>query len=204
MTDFFEEFVYQDIHCFRYAAAPTRFYYVPGAPVPQRDAQSRTAISLMKVGEKGFLQLTSQWCLSPLQLDELRAALAEQCSDVDPATLQVAFAPVTVEEVSLVLTPKAEKPQVLGTSGSSGYPPYAAVFSVNLTEAQQDSVAEALSGERDRLMVRYWVALQKQVTSEGSFSLDSPRFFQTTKAAHRLTQPVSLKLERTADVADWT
>ncbi|PSN11641.1 hypothetical protein C7271_24380 [filamentous cyanobacterium CCP5] len=182
---------------------PNQVYYLPDCPTPSRDAQGKPAISLLQWGAKGILQLTSQWTVENFLLEELQAYLIQQCSDA-PEAIQLMIAPLTIREVALVLNPDGDNPQVLGTSQSSGYPPYVAAFSINLTAGQIKPVIEALSGELNRLAVNYRIALQKRIVSQGSINFNQPASQGETKGLYQLTKTVEVELERRADIGRWT
>jgi hypothetical protein len=199
---------YQGIYCYRSDDDPTRVYYIPGSPIPQRNADGIPAISLMAFDQMAMLQLSSQWEIPATDLDGLQTFLEREFPALQSDTLQLIPAPLEVETVTLSLTDATGKPEVLATARSSGHPPYSTVFSVQLSNEQKAQAISAFNGRKDVLTVTYEASLPKLVFAEvkitGNVSSLLKRFRKDSAMPEYLQQlevaidKQQLKLERSA------
>lgn len=171
-----EGFDYQGIYCYRSPTEPSSFYYIPGAPGPQRNSQGVPAISLFASDQVAILQLSSQWDNS-IQLEELRKYLANKFPELKLAAIRLQSAPLVVEEVRLTLKDNAGNPEVLGTSNSSGHPPFSAVFSVQLSNEQKAQAISAFNGHKGFLTISYQASLSVECFAEVSVTGDITKDF---------------------------
>ncbi|NJO78329.1 MAG: hypothetical protein HC827_07225 [Cyanobacteria bacterium RM1_2_2] len=187
---------YQGIYCYRSDDHPTQVYYIPGTPMPQRNADGVPAISLLTFAQMAMLQLSSQWEIPATHLQGLKTYLEQEFADLKADTLQLTPAPLEVEAVTLSLMDASGKPEVLETARSSGHPPYSTVFSVQLSNEQKAQAISAFNGRKNILTVTYEASLPKQVVAEvhmtgnvssllKRFSKDSPisEYLQQIEAA---------------------
>jgi len=137
------------IHCYETAAG---YACVPAAPRPELAPNGRPTLALWVIPPRPRLQLGTRWELTPEDLDSVRAAVVARHPATDP---NISSAPVEVDEVALLIGDGAHAPAQLATSSSSGFPPFAAVFSIELDDAQAALVTSALNGARGRLTVEY-------------------------------------------------
>lgn len=157
---------YQDIHCYRSDDDSNTVYYIPGAPIPQRNADGIPAISLFAFDQMAMLQLSSQWDIPSAQLNGLKTYLEKQFPPLKSSTMRLSPAPVEVEKVTLTLTDQAGEPEILETARSSGHPPFSTVFSVQLSNEQKAQAISAFNGRKDILTVTYHAFLPKPVSAE--------------------------------------
>ncbi|MBD2020598.1 hypothetical protein H6F43_10395 [Leptolyngbya sp. FACHB-36] len=165
-----QEFSYQGIVYYASDADPATVYFIPAAPVSQRNANGSLAISLFVLDQMAMLQLSSQWEVPTNQLEALKTAVLQQFPALKLESLQLLPAPVEVERVELSLSNAAGKPECLGTTKSSGYPPFSAIFSVQLSNEQKAQAVSAFNGRKDLLTVTYYAALPKQAIAEVAIS----------------------------------
>jgi len=148
-------FEFRGVRCFRDRNDPNRFYYLPGDPVPERGPDGHPTLLLLASDQGGMLQLGTHWTVGDSVLEQLRGVLAERFKGLKRESIQFAPVPVTVEEVSLLLGDGAGTFSTLKTSSSSGFPPYAAIFSVPVNASQKAQVTAALGGRAGFLKVIY-------------------------------------------------
>jgi hypothetical protein len=266
-----EGFQLDGMYFYRSPDSPSTFLYIPGAPQPRRTSQGKPAISLMAMGEMAFLTMEARWEVPQPHLDALKELLARRFPELAPGRLQLALAPVSVDQARLMLGEEQDGAQELQATSTSGAHPFTALFNAQLNAEQRAQALSALNGRRDVLRVVYqahlavpvvisvlltgavsadmdrlgpspgeeklqaWIAsalatgrlrLERKGPPEASPELweraerqVKERFAQLlrgiladTKAGRRgssleatvrLTESVSLPLERTADVATW-
>jgi hypothetical protein len=138
-------------------ADPLSFSYLPGSPGPQRGADGAPSVSCLVAGPMTMLQVGAEWGASEAQLGRLRRHLGRE-RGLDPERIKLHPAPVRVERVELRLADAAGAAQTLASSESSGYPPFSAIFSVQLDEAQKAQALAALGGRAGLLTVAYITA----------------------------------------------
>jgi hypothetical protein len=149
------------------------YYYLPGALQPQRDAVGQPMLTLVTVGSGGYLQLSVVWDAAAETLEALRQHIAQREGLEDSAVLRLAFAPVTVQGVSLHLGDGSGSWSELQTAHSSGFPPYTTIFNMALNAEQQTQVAAALNGREDFLQVHYDACLQVIAAVSGQLRGDA-------------------------------
>lgn len=162
-----------DVHCVKGAGDDPTYYCIPGAPKPELAPNGRPTLGLWMIPPQPMLQLGARWTLEPADIAAVRAAIAARDPKRDQESVQVVPAPITVDE-AVVLIDSGDGLDELANSSTSGYPPYSAIFSQRLEDAQAALVASALNGARDRLFVEYRGRLDQGMHSDdrsGSMSL---------------------------------
>ncbi|MBD1869480.1 hypothetical protein H6F95_19695 [Cyanobacteria bacterium FACHB-471] len=147
-------FEFQRVYCYPNPDQPLSYYYLPLQIQPQRSADGTPMINFISMGTSGYLQLSVSWEAPSETLDALRQEIAQRENLDNPAVLRFAFAPVTVQQVSL-LSNEGERWEAIATSSSSGFPPYTALFNAHLNAEQQTQAAAALNGRKNCLQVEY-------------------------------------------------
>jgi hypothetical protein len=110
-----------------------------------------------------MLQLGSHWSADARQLDLIRKEITSRHPELDAASIRLSAAKASVQKVALALGDGAGKFEELKTSVSSGYPPFAAIFSLKLNAAQKDGVVACLNGREQFLKVAYQVSFARDV-----------------------------------------
>jgi hypothetical protein len=189
MTTLPQGFDYQGIYCYASQADASSFYYIPGTPVPQRTSQGSPTISLMALDQFAMLQLSSEWDVSSDQLEGLRKTIASHCNQTD---IHLQLAPIVVESVTLSLKNQQGEFEVLKSTQSSGYVPFSALFSIQLTNEQKAQSISAFNGRGDQLIVTYKAALEVEVsakaTIDGDITADLKKLPKNPEMADCLTQ----------------
>ena len=132
-------------------------YYLPAAPVAERDTQNRPTLMLLRAGPTAILQLGAHFDLSQAE----QAAALAKIALKQPALANVRLqpAPVTVERADVALADPSGKLAEVKSTASSGFPPYAAVFSIMLSGDQAAQAAAAINGRSGLLFVEYSISL---------------------------------------------
>ena len=149
---------------------------IPGTPQPERTSNGAPTLLFVQTGSSSILQAGTRWDIPSTTIDQLRATIAAD-RKIDPGTLQLGWAAIVVDGVSLDLTPPNGTPTPLASSSSAQYPPFAAIFGVTLTQDESQLVRAALDGRCGILTVTY----------------------RATVRAPALSTPVT----RSTDIATW-
>jgi hypothetical protein len=179
-------FEFQRVYCYPNPDQPLSYYYLPLQIQPQRDADDIPMINLVSVGTGGFLQLSVSWDAPSELLDALRQEIARRENLENPAVLRLAFAPVTVQQVVLLLGNEGENLEAIATSKSSGFPPYTALFNAQLNAEQQAQVAAALNGREKFLQVEYHASLSGVVEASAHLTGDASNVIKQFKGTRRI------------------
>ena len=162
---------FQDIEYRQNSEDPATFFYTPGQPSPELTPAGSPAASLVGTGDGGFFQLGTHWDLTMSQLNDLQQYLRSKFPDLTSAPILRPDS-VSVDDVKLVLQMPDRSSSVLATSASAGYPPYAAVFDVELDGAHFAQTSMALSGRENVLKVQYQISGQSAVSCTATISGD--------------------------------
>ncbi len=159
-----------EIYCYRDKSNALNFFCVPNLPAPERDAFGRPTLYLFISDKQGILQLSTHWELDSETLKTIKATLTERFPELQHESINLSMPPMTVEDVQLLLGDGKNKFDTLVTNRSSGFPPFATVFNVHLTQEQLSSVQAALNGRERFLMVRYIISLLLDITIEATIT----------------------------------
>jgi len=165
-----------DVYFYRSPDSASTFFYIPGAPTPRLTSLGEPALSLMAMGEIAFLTLEARWEVPSRRLDTLKELLARNLPELAPGKLQLALAPVSVDQARLVLGEEQDGTHQLQATPGSGSPPFTALFNAQLDAEQRAQVLSALNGRRGVLRVVYQLRLAVpvavSVTLAGDVSAD--------------------------------
>ena len=139
-----------------------RWRFASLAPSPQTAPGGAALISIIEAGALALAQLSVQLDPPASDLEALRVLLGGDDETRAPVTLESAVSEVI--GIQIIADPDGEA-HVLGTSKGSGFPPYTAVFSLQLTGADRDVVKSTLSGDERRVEVRYTVEIDGTETA---------------------------------------
>jgi hypothetical protein len=131
--------------------------YVPATPTPELDTSGRPTLMILKMPQAVSLQFGVHFDLPAGGEAALAAQLAKAKPDLASETLQPAM--LTVQHIGVKLADATGANTEIASSAGSGFPPYAAVFSIPLTEAQGAQAISAVGGRSGILSVEYTVDL---------------------------------------------
>jgi hypothetical protein len=152
-------------------------FYVPAAPTPELDPNGRPTLSVFKMPQATTLQLGAHFSLSAAELEALMDKVGARYPSLHAATLQPA--PIQVQKAAVVIADSSGVQTALGTSSTSAFPPYAAVFSLTLTPAQAAQAISAVGGRRGVLFVDYTI-LPQSATAPAVSRCDVATWFHGT------------------------
>jgi hypothetical protein len=145
----------------RLAADPVRpgvVTYLPASPTPELDTSGRPTLHILKTPQVASLQFGVHFDLPAGGETQLAAQMAQAEPALANARLQPA--PVQVRHIGVKLADETGAATEIASSTGSGFPPYAAVFSIPLTPAQAAQAISAVGGRRGVLSVEYTMNLQ--------------------------------------------
>jgi len=157
----------EDLVLFTNPSRENGYFYVPRGADAQRTPDGLPALSLIAWGSGGYLTLTTEWRASEACMADARRYLAGQAGLMSPEAITLSFAPVTVTGCTVFLTEENGSKRSLGSSQTSRFPPYSAVFSALLSADQFVRARAALHGSRGILTVEYEAVLTRAVTVTG-------------------------------------
>jgi hypothetical protein len=175
MTDVPPGFDFRGVYCYPDGGDPASFIYVPGDPSPERDPARRPTLMLWATDQGAILQLGTQWTLDESTLLALREHIVERFAESHLQPLQVRLMPVqaAIEKVTLAIGDGAGRFEEIQSVGSSGFPPYTALFHVQITAQQKAYTVGALSGNSDYMEVTYLGSLPATVPTSTSITGDA-------------------------------
>jgi len=150
-------------HFYGLDGRPGTLFYLPGAPVPELDAQNRPTLSLLRIPQYSIQQLGAQFTVTASDQSALLVKIAALYPALASARLE--SAPVTVQKVAVLLVDQLGKSTELKSSASSGYPPYTAVFSIMLVPDQAAQAIAAVNGRSGLLFVDYTITVPDEVAA---------------------------------------
>jgi hypothetical protein len=142
-------------HFYSQDDSPDTLFYLPSSPSAELDSQGRPTLQIFRLPQYSMLQLGAQFAFTQAEQSAALSYIADHFPAVASARLQPA--PVTVQKVALLLANQSGKLVELKSSTSSGYPPYTAVFSIQLAPDQVTNVIAAVDGRSGLLFVEYTI-----------------------------------------------
>jgi hypothetical protein len=135
------------------------WYWLPGVPVPLRNADGRRQADVIEAGGRLFVTIGARWTMSAAELEALPRQIAQRIEHADPASLKLVQAPAKVQRVEVVHEYEGT-PTVLATGKASGYGSNDVSLALSLEGDQATSFKDALGGNRGHLLVRYHVDVE--------------------------------------------
>ena len=194
-------FDFRDLHCYANPANPRSYYFLPSAAGVRRDATGHPMISLLDVGATGsYLMFTATWQASAASLDALRREIAAGHQDPDADSIQLAFAPLSGVECHALLGDGSGQFKTVGTSATSGMPPYDAVFNLSVPPDRAADAARAVRGEAGFLAVEYVADLRVPSVASAAFRSDSGELLPWLREARGSGVPMRTLLEEAVEL----
>jgi hypothetical protein len=171
--------------------------YIPGEPVPEKSG-SRPTLHLYVSAAGGILQLGTQWTVEPRLIEKLKREIADSAQR-EEAELQLQPAPGSVKQVAVEIGDGKGLSLAVGTSSSSGFPPYNAIFRITLDNEKKNAVVAALNGRSGFLAVRYRASVSQKVSARAILEGDVREADETlTSSATReeIVEWINASIER--------
>jgi hypothetical protein len=185
-------FEFGGVYCYP-AGEEDTFFFLPLAPRPETDANGDPTLMSIPMGGGGFLQLGARLEAGQETLAALRRKLAQRLGLEEPEGVRLRMAPLTVEGVALLVGKGDGALEQVARSSTSGFPPYTALFHLQLDAAQHNAVAAALNGRAGFVQVRYDVSLPQAITVRARLVGDAQSLI-----ARLATAPAGADLETAA------
>jgi hypothetical protein len=185
-------FEVRGVYFYRDPTDSHRFFYIPGEPASALSPDGQSTLSLMISDQMALLQLESCWGLTAPQQGAIEQDLQRQFPDLSAALIRLSPAPVVVQSIILQLGDGTGQFYPLQTSAASGFPPFTALFHVQLTNDQKAAAIAALNGNKDYLVVIYKATLTIDIlvttTIQGDVRTDLAKLKQTATLADCVRQ----------------
>lgn len=165
MNEIAEQRELAGVSYYRSDSDPETFFYLPGAPAPERDLRGRPALTLWVDGSGARLQLGCRWDVAAERLAALKAELLRANPELSPARIRLQPAPLGQVSAELALGDGVSEPVAIASAPSSGFTPYSALFNVALDEAQREQAIAALHGRTGFLSLAYRGVRAESVTA---------------------------------------
>jgi hypothetical protein len=147
---------------------PYAWYFLPAHADLERDPSGRPMLTMVDLGTSGTLMFTARWASGPGELDALRAEIAAR-TGADKGEIKLSFAPIQSPRCEVLIREGAGGERVLATSSTSGYPPYHALFNLQLVGDDLATAKAAVSGRRGLLALTYAADLAGSRTVRARF-----------------------------------
>lgn len=150
-----DAFEIDGVHIFATHDDPPALSYVPAAPGPELGPNGNPTLSVFKMPQMTTLQLGAHLSLSTEEETALKAKIAARYPAYSSASLRLA--PITVRNAAVLIADANGAFSQLGTSPTSAFPPFAAIFSLPLTPEYASRAISAIGGNRGLLVVDYTI-----------------------------------------------
>ena len=160
------------VNLFRSKSDPSTFFYLPGEPLPERGPNGIPTLQFMVSDKGAILQFGTQWSVEPSLLSKLMDDLSGMYPDLPKELIRLSPAQNSVSGVTLSIGDGIGKFDELQSVKSSGYPPFAALFNVQLSSLDKTRGVASLNGRRDFLKVGYKGSLPVEREARVSISGD--------------------------------
>jgi hypothetical protein len=160
---------FRGLRCFQSTSDPQAYYVVPERPELRRGADGAPLTTMVGANEAGYLMLSAAWAASEDDVEALRHELLARTQQPPPGNVRLSFAPVASVRCNALISDGHSPFQVAASSGTSGVPPYDAVFSLFLQGERLAHAKAALRGELGFLGVEYLADLRVPVSATATF-----------------------------------
>lgn len=170
-------FDFQDLRCYPNPANPHSYFFVPTTPDVQRDSNGHPVVTMFDAGASAYLMFTATWQASASSVEALRHEIATGHAaghhEPDPGDIRLAFAPLSDLECHALLGDGTGSAQTVGTSATSGLPPYDALFNITVSPDRADFARRAANGEPGFLAIEYVGDLRIPSVASAAFRSES-------------------------------
>jgi hypothetical protein len=162
-------FDFRGLRCFIRAGDANHYDFLPLEPDLRRDSMRKPLLTMIGMGDTGYLLFTATWSAPDSDVDALRTELALRSQEPDTSRIVLSFAPVVSTQCSALIGDGSGAFQTLATSTTSGIPPYDAVFNLWLQNERLTQAQAGLRGELGFLGIEYVASLPTSVTAQATF-----------------------------------
>jgi hypothetical protein len=193
-------FIFRDLRCYVDPADARSYYFLPSAADVRRDGNGQPMITVLDTGSSGYAMFTATWGAAPGSVDALRRDIADGHRDPDASHIRVAFAPVSAPQCHALLGDGSGTFQTIGTSATSGLPPYDALFNLAIPPDRLAHVTRGLNGERGFLAIEYLADLLVPSTASAAFRSQSSSLLAWLRARRGSDTPMRALLEEAVEL----
>jgi hypothetical protein len=172
------------------------FRYLAGEPSPEIAPDGQPTLILWASDQGGMLQLGTHWGLDEATQAELLVRLADRYPQLKRDAIRLVPVSVMVKDVTLAIGDGSSQFTPLESKASSGYPPFATIFNLQLSAEQKVNAQSALNERPDFLRVTYHVDVSMPVTVETRLAGDLTQAIRSAGSIASITD--SLQLIETA------
>lgn len=147
--------------------------YLPLTADVQRDPAGAPVVALTRVGDRGFLSFCGLWQTGADDLEALATEIGARAAARSPVRL--AFVPVEAASCAAMLGDGTGAFTPLATTDTSGYPPYPALFNLDLDGEPLAAAQRALAGEAGWFGFEYRAALPRPVRVRARLEAEGAR-----------------------------
>lgn len=155
MTELSSWFILRNINLCRSKEDVFTFFYISGEPIPETGPDGKPTLQLIAWDKGGILQLGSKWSIEPSLLSLLKKDLSEKFPELQIELIRLSPAQISVSEATLYLEDESGKLDELQSVKTSGFPPFTALFNVQLSSENKAKVISSLNGRKNILKVNY-------------------------------------------------
>ena len=191
------------------AGKPNVWRWMPGLPSAQQGPDGRAQISLMDTGQMVMLQLGAQWSAPQATLEGLSKHIANKLG-VEVSGILLMPATLTITK-AVVFAGSPDMRQEICTARPSNMLPFMTAFSAMLTGETSKAALAALSGTKERLVLRYEGTVALSASADASLAgdlvaalpdIETPADDDAARAVIAgLVKTGTLKWSRSADAA---
>lgn len=160
-----------NIRAFSDVQDPRHWYFIPFRCDLQRNENGVALISLFELGSSAQLTFSTLWQAGADDLAALTNLLERARLGIPD--LQLGFAPIGSPRCRILVADGAGGFCAIGTSETSGYPPFQTLFNLALTGSELAHARAALRGERGHLFIEYTAQMPALQQAEARLSVDT-------------------------------
>lgn len=172
-------FSLRDVYLYRSKDDPSTFFYLPGEPLPETGPDGTPTLQLIASDKGAVLQFGSQWSVEPTLLSSLKDDLSEKFPELQKELIRLSPAQISVSGATLYFEEGSGKLDELQSVKTSGFPPFTALFNVQLSSEDKAKVISSLNGSQNILKVSYEGSMPVELESRVSIHGDISRKIST-------------------------
>lgn len=167
--------IFQNVCAFCEENEPCDWSFFPLRADVQRNENGAPLVTLFELGSSAQLTFSTLWQAKPDDLSAL-TELIGQFGGVD-RTPKLSFSPIRSPQCRILVNNGLGGFAPIAVSGTSGYPPYQALFNLALTGDELDHARAALRGESGHVLIEYSAEASAPLASEARLRADGEQLF---------------------------